>query len=917
MGRIQSSVGLVTGTDILGTVEQLMQISAQPRDRLSAQTETLRQEQSAVNSLMAMVIGVQLAGNGLGSEALYHSKSASSSNKDVLSATAGENVETGDYSVRTLATAATHSVSSRRRFDSAEEALGFEGKLTVAPEGFLDQSASLADLNGGRGVEAGTIRITDRSGASAEIDLSDARTVDDVITAINDADVDVRATTVGGAFRLIDETGKSTSNLIVEQLGSDETAADLGLWGVNEASDSVTGAALELPDGVQTLRGVALDELAGGAGLDSLTTLDITLSDGSSASVDLSSATSTSEVIDLIDAAGLDLIVGLNDARNGLRIRDVSGGSGNLQIDSADDTASALGLQADTTDDIVVGTNLNRQLVTADTKLEDMNGGAGIGLSGFTIKDSAGVTGAINLKADQISTIGELVDAINDSSADVTASINEAGDGIQVIDNAGGEEALTITDGGSGTAAADLGIAGTATEQTIGGQTVSALVGTQADVIEVTAEDTLTSIAEKINNGRYATAGIRQNDDGSFSLSVRSQTAGESGQLAINTSGFNLDLDTTSIGQDALIGVTDADGSERFYTSTDGVFEIGDAGSAGSALGSLTALSDLGITSGSLKIQDSTGATGAVNITTEGITSVGALVDRINALDIGVTASIKEDGSGVQIIDNAGGDEDLVIEDVGNGIVASTLGFAGTGETQTIDGVEVLAVTPEESDSSDSSGGLVLTVKELSDEAIKVTVGDNPDAAVNAVKRLVTQYNTLVDEVGKLSYFDSETDEVGLLFGSSEVLRIETGYSRLISGQIRGAGDIQSLGQVGLRLDSEGKLQFDESKFKDTLSEQRESVVDFFTTDDTGLVARMDSLGERLAGDSSSLLLTRTQTLTTQIERNDQRVEYYNARLETEREQLLLQFIGMEEAIAKLQGNISAIESIQPIEIPE
>ncbi|TWT70493.1 flagellar filament capping protein FliD [Crateriforma conspicua] len=917
MGRIQSSVGLVTGTDILGTVDQLMQISAQPRDRLSAQTESLRQEQSAVNSLMAMVIGVQLAGNGLGSEALYHSKSASSSNKDVLSATAGENVETGDYSVRTLATAATHSVSSRRRFDSAEEALGFEGKLTVAPEGFLDQSASLSDLNGGRGVEAGTIRITDRSGASAEIDLSDARTVDDVITAINDADVDVRATTVGGAFRLIDETGQSASNLIVEQLGSDETAADLGLWGVNEASDSITGAALELPDGVQTLRGVALDELAGGAGLDSLTTLDITLSDGSSASVDLSSATSTSEVIDLIDAAGLDLIVGLNDARNGLRIRDVSGGSGNLQIDSADDTASALGLQADTTDDIVVGTNLNRQLVTADTKLEDMNGGAGIGLSGFTIKDSAGVTGAINLKADQISTIGELVDAINDSSADVTASINEAGDGIQVIDNAGGEEALTITDGGSGTAAADLGIAGTATEQTIGGQTVSALVGTQADVIEVTAEDTLTSIAEKINNGRYATAGIRQNDDGSFSLSVRSQTAGESGQLAINTSGFSLDLDTTSIGQDALIGVTDADGSERFYTSTDGVFEIGDAGSAGSVLGSLTALSDLGITNGSLKIQDSTGATGAVNITTEGITSVGALVDRINALDIGVTASIKEDGSGVQIIDNAGGDEDLVIEDVGNGIVASTLGFAGTGETQTIDGVEVLAVTPEESDSSDSSGGLVLTVKELSDEAIKVTVGDNPDAAVNAVKRLVTQYNTLVDEVGKLSYFDSDTDEVGLLFGSSEVLRIETGYSRLISGQIRGAGDIQSLGQVGLRLDSEGKLQFDESKFKDTLSEQRESVVDFFTTDDTGLVARMDSLGERLAGDSSSLLLTRTQTLTTQIERNDQRVEYYNARLETEREQLLLQFIGMEEAIAKLQGNISAIESIQPIEIPE
>ena len=106
-----------------------------------------------------------------------------------------------------------------------------------------------------------------------------------VLDAINDAAIDVRATTSGNSFVLTDQTGSTTSNLRVEQLGAEETAADLGLWGVNTASDSVTGLELDLVAGVTALRGASLTELAGGSGVGPLTNLDITLSDGSSASI--------------------------------------------------------------------------------------------------------------------------------------------------------------------------------------------------------------------------------------------------------------------------------------------------------------------------------------------------------------------------------------------------------------------------------------------------------------------------------------------------------------------------------------------------------------------------------------------------------------------------------------------------------
>ena len=75
----------------------------------------------------------------------------------------------------------------------------------------------------------------------------------------------------------------------------------------------------------------------------------------------------------------------------------------------------------------------------------------------FTITDSAGVTSAINITVQQITTVGGLVDAINNLGLGVTASINEAGTGIAVVDTASGSETLTITDTGNGTAFYFLG----------------------------------------------------------------------------------------------------------------------------------------------------------------------------------------------------------------------------------------------------------------------------------------------------------------------------------------------------------------------------------------------------------------------------------------------------------------------------
>ena len=184
MGRLQSSVGLITGIPIADTIQQLLAISARPRNRLIERTDQLRSQQVAVNSLAAGVIGVQFAGARLGDSALFQRKVATSSNEAVLGGTITGNPAAGSYQFTPIRQVQSHQLLSNG-LASRSDGLG-GGEVALRFGGYVDQGMALEDLNGGLGVQRGKIRITDRSGATAEIDLNFAQTIDDVLSEIND-----------------------------------------------------------------------------------------------------------------------------------------------------------------------------------------------------------------------------------------------------------------------------------------------------------------------------------------------------------------------------------------------------------------------------------------------------------------------------------------------------------------------------------------------------------------------------------------------------------------------------------------------------------------------------------------------------------------------------------------------------------
>ena len=901
MSGIQSSVGLITGINIQDTVDQLLAISGQSRTLLANRVSRLSGQQVAIQELTAIVASLELSINQFGEESLYNSRAISSSHPELLSFVKTGTPSLGSYQFTPIRKASTHQLLSQR-FADDDTPLG-AGSLNFQHGGHLDDTVNLDELNGGTGVQRGQIRITDRSGASANIDLRYAFDIDDVLEAINNSTaINVTASTQGDQIVLTDNTGQTTSNLTVSDIGSGSTAADLGLDSIDVAAATATGedivylgndsflASLNNGNGVGFRKGVAdinvsfadgteasidfenesnigdildtinnidparlqaqissdgdrielidlttggstfsvanvngstavedlgltqpsaagvitgtriqaglktslLSRLAGGAGLTDLGTIDITDRAGNTATIDLSGAETLDEVINLINSAGsIQIEASLNESRNGLEITDNSGGSGNLIIaNTTDGTLSAdqLNITADVSEDSFTGGSLDLQIIGSSTRLENLNNGDGIDLGSFVITDSNGSAGAINFAVTEIETVGDLIDEINSLSIGVEARINDSGTGILLSDTAGGTETLTVTDTGSSTSAADLGIAGEAE--------AGIIEGSFRTTIDITDEDTLDDLIEKINEAAGAAAASKVFDGIGYRIALNSNVSGKLGELLVDSGSSGIEFQEIASADDALL------------------------------------------------------AYGAISES-----SLGVIIS-------------SNDNSFDQLVD-----------------------------------------------------GLTLNIENASTQSVSIDVGEDDQPIIENFKSFVDQFNAIVEKIQDLRSFNSNESEddlqisTGILFGTSELLKVENAINEIVTERVFFAGVFQSLADVGIDFNGDsGKLDLDEEKLQEALETDHEGVLDFLRTETYGLADRFQAVIDQISGEENSILGNRNSTLQRKIDSLNDRIEKKDEQLDRERERLLKQFYTLESTISKIQSAQIAIGQIQPVD---
>jgi flagellar hook-associated protein 2 len=377
-------------------------------------------------------------------------------------------------------------------------------------------------LNGGRtralasdaqGLSDGSLTITDRNGVSATVNVSRRVATTAAATAAGATSLSAASAdgfAVGNRFRV--RTASGLEYRTVTAISGTTVSFDRALQGAVSA-----GADLQ-----------ALN--------DSLDDVVRTLNQGT-------------------QAAGVAVKVGLNAAKNGLRLVDSSGGPGTLSAAEAGGSVAAeLGILGSTAASALSGTDLDVQYIGENTLLSGLNEGRGVKPGRFKITDRAGLGFTVDLRQADDTTIAEVIKDLNGAASAagsaLRARVNDTGDGLLLEDPGAGGGLVKVQELDGGRTARDLNLLGTATSAAPG-----QIDGSFEFRIAVSAGATLEDVAEAVNlRGIGVTASVLQDGSGTnpYRLALTGSRTGEAGRMTV-TSDFGLSFSTTSQAQDALL----------------------------------------------------------------------------------------------------------------------------------------------------------------------------------------------------------------------------------------------------------------------------------------------------------------------------------------------------------------------------
>src|SRR3954467_14389630 len=174
MSGITSGTGIFSGIDSKSLIDQLLAIEARPKTLAQQRVLQLKTQQAAYLDLNAKISALKSAAAAFRTGSLFQSNRATSSNNDVLSATASPTAIPGSYTFVVDRLVSTQQLISRG-FADASSTGGNAGTFTFEPAApRLDRETSLADLNAGDGVSRGKIVISDSTGRNTTVDLTRA-----------------------------------------------------------------------------------------------------------------------------------------------------------------------------------------------------------------------------------------------------------------------------------------------------------------------------------------------------------------------------------------------------------------------------------------------------------------------------------------------------------------------------------------------------------------------------------------------------------------------------------------------------------------------------------------------------------------------------------------------------------------------
>lgn len=228
--------------------------------------------------------------------------------------------------------------------------------------------------------------------------------------------------------------------------------------------------------------------------------------------------------------------------------------------------------------------------------------------------------------------------------------------------------------------------------------------------------------------------------------------------------------------------------------------------------------------------------------------SLVGIRDAINAANLGVTATIVNDGSTnpyrlVLTSATAGASNSLKVSVAGDAGLQNLLNHnpadnAGQNLSQTVAArsallkVDGLEVSKNSNTISDMIQGVTLNLLKTNEgNPTTLTVTRDTSGIKTSVENFVKSYNDLHKTLKDLASYDSATQKAGVLLGDGAVMSIQRQLRNAFNMPLAGnVGDYKSLPQIGINFQTDGTLALDASKLQAAINAAPQNVVGLFAS---------------------------------------------------------------------------------------
>ena len=224
--------------------------------------------------------------------------------------------------------------------------------------------------------------------------------------------------------------------------------------------------------------------------------------------------------------------------------------------------------------------------------------------------------------------------------------------------------------------------------------------------------------------------------------------------------------------------------------------------------------------------------------------SLQGIRDAINSANIGVAATIINDGSGtpyrLALSSSAlGSANSLKISVTGDATLATLLAHdpAATqnlSETATAQNanfkVNGVAVSKTSNTVTDVLQGVTLNLQQITTASASLTIARDTAGIQSSVAAFVKAYNELHKAVKDLTQYDPATKRGSIFQGDVSVLGLESKVRTALNNPVSGAGALTTLSQIGVAFQKDGTLALDSAKLGAAITSNPHDIAVLFAT---------------------------------------------------------------------------------------